>query len=218
MDCSGKRRSFRTVALITVAVIISLVPSVAATLVLTNVLVVPAPPLVPGPQEVTATLYIIPSGATTFPPGHKIQMQTELGDARWNMQVMVDGIPAAQQSAAGTVAFFNGARISYPTYRDVSGVVTINGTVPAAAGPGIVLLQAKEIDNGGNVVPNNLLVISRPVAGLTASATVTLATTVRPPSPTRAPGFSASAVIGAMVLGSVTARERLRRKNPRNKM
>jgi hypothetical protein len=202
---------FVPIVLIGIAGALFLVPAVAATLVLTNTSFAPPPPLVPGPLEVSATMVIIPTGSTTFPRGHEIQMQTGLADAQWDIQVMADGIPAARQTAKGTAAFVNGVLISYPTTYDVSLVVTLKGGVPATAGPEVILLQAEEIDNSGNVVPGSLMTVSRPVPGSTETApaisavNVTTVTAMPLSVPTKMPGFSALAGIGAMVTGWIIA-------------
>lgn len=220
-NSKGKDRMLPLVPIILIGIAgtLFLVPPVAAALVLTNTSFAPALPLVPGPQEVTATLVIVPSGGTTFSRGHEIQMQTGLGDAGWNIQVVVDGIPAAQQTATGTAAFVNGALISYPTSHDVSVVVTISGMVPATASPEVVLLQAEEIDNGGNVVPGSVLTLSRPVSGLTipVTATTTIPATIVPPSTSaKVPGFPALAGIVALVPGWLAAGGRLQGWNRPN--
>jgi hypothetical protein len=146
-------------------------------------------------------------------------MQTDLGDARWNIQIVVDGIPAAQQTVAGTAAFVNGALISYPTNHDVSMVITLDGVVPAVANPAVMLWRAEEIDNGGNAVPISVLMISKPVLGLTTLLTATPTTTANAVSlstPTNVPGFSAIAGIGALVTGWMAAGSHLPGKNRRN--
>jgi hypothetical protein len=80
---------------------------------LSDVFSTPNPPLVIGGQQhVTAKYYLGPSGATTFIPSHQLQMQTELVNARWNIQVLLDGLNTAQQSASGSTAFVNGALLS----------------------------------------------------------------------------------------------------------
>ena len=116
---------------LTIALSLLLVTTVAATHSLSSVSYLPNPPLViGGQQQVTATYYIGPSGSTTFIKGHELQMQTDLVNARWNIQVLQNGRNAAQQSASGSAAFVNGALLSYSTNNDVSLSVTINGVVP----------------------------------------------------------------------------------------
>ena len=182
-----------------IAAITLIISPVAATLVLSGESLTPASiPLAPGTdQKVDVSITIIPSGATTFEKGHSLQMQTGLHNAKWNMQVFTDGIPAAQQSAEGSALFVNGYLLSYRTNRDVSVSVTVEGIVPADAGATITLLVVQELDNSGMPVPGSVVTISRPVASpadTQVTATVpgispTLEKTAPVPAPTRAGGF-----------------------------
>lgn len=177
----------------------------AATVVQTTVSLTPNPPLTPGgPQKVAATYVIIPSGAMTFSGNHELQMQTDLADAQWVIQVIVDGHNAARQTASGNAAFFNGALLSYPTNHDVSFTVTINGTVPPAAGPQVLVLQVEELDNAGHVVPGSVLTITEPVAGHVPTETVTplpTMTPVRAPATTATPRADLPPACGVLAAG-----------------
>ncbi len=179
--------------LISVALLIG--SPAAATLVLTNESFSPAPPLVAGSgQHAVNTITIIPSGATTFARSHTLQMQTDLVNAWWNIQVIVNGIPAAQQSASGTAAFVNGYLLSYPTTSDLSFTVAINGTVPASAGTTMTVLQVTELDNGGAPVPGSSITVSAPLlspspANETSPTVPSTASPVAPTTPARSDGF-----------------------------
>jgi hypothetical protein len=183
---------------------------VASTLVLSEVSFTPQGPLVTGSrQQVIATYPIIPSGATTFATGHSLQLQTDLMDAKWSIQVTLDGRNAAQQSANGNAAFVNGELLSYSTNHDVGMVVTIDGTVPATPSDQLMVLQVEEIDNSGNVVPGSVITVSQPMVGQPAPAGTSAIPTRTSPvvtpaaQPTKAPGFAVSAalgMLGAMIL------------------
>jgi len=114
-------------------------------------------------------------------------------NAQWNIQVIQNGRNAARQTASGSVAFVNGALLSYPSNNDVYLSVTIDGIVPQGEGDQIMMLQAKEIDNSGNVVPDSVITISQTVAGQPTTAPVTVLSTPVPttilPSPTTSVGF-----------------------------
>ena len=188
---------------LTIALSLLLVTPVAATYSLSSVSYTPNPPLViGGQQQVTATYYIGPSGSTTFIRGHELQMQTDLVNARWNIQVLQNGRNAAQQSASGSAAFVNGALLSYSTSNDVSLQVTINGVVPQTQSDQVMLLQVEEIDNSGNIVPGSVITLSQPVAGHLVipvqTAFPTLTPTSVPPSPTKSAGVPATAGILAI--------------------
>jgi len=194
-----------TILSFTIALSLLLVTPVAATYSLSSVSYTPNPPLViGGQQQMTATYYIGPSGSTTFIKGHELQMQTDLVNARWNIQVLQNGRNAAQQSASGSAAFVNGALLSYSTNNDISLSVTINGVVPQTQSDQVMLLQVEEIDNSGNIVPGSVITLSQPVAGQPVNpvqtAFPTLTPTIVPSYPTKSTGFPAFAGILAICL------------------
>ena len=190
-----------------------------ATLIITGTVFSPDPPLTAGSvQSAVSSVTLIPSGATTFSRYHSLQLQTGLLEARWEIQVMVNGIPAAQQIASGTTAFVNGYLLSYPTTSDLSFTVMVNGTVPSGTGTNVTLIQVIELDNGGAPVPGSSITVSAP---LTTSLTAVpgyppmTAPHVSLPEPAalqqtaHMPGFSAAAgIVGLVmcVLAGVTLR------------
>ena len=201
------------------AVLLLLALPAAASQVLTGEYFTPASPLVAGGQLHAVVKYaVIPSGAATFPRGHNLQMQTNLTGAQWTIQVIVDGNNAAHQTVSGSTAFVNGVILSYPTDKDVSFTVTIDGTVPVSATGTVTVLRMVEIDNTGNAMPGSQSIISPPVAG-TASAPVpamsALPVLTPPPAPpaaaaTRSPGFGALPGIAAAALGGLAWMRRMR--------
>ncbi len=194
-----------TLLSLTIALNLLLVTPVAATYTLSSVSYTPNPPLIiGGHQQVTATYYIGPSGSTTFIVGHELQMQTDLMNARWNIQVLQNGRNAAQQSASGSVAFVNGEILSYPNSNDVSLQVTVDGVVPQTQSVQVMLLQVEEIDNSNNIVPGSVITLSQPVAGQPATPVQTALPTLTPtrvqPSLTKSAGFTEAAGILACSL------------------
>ncbi len=122
-------------------------------------------------------------------------METGLANAQWNIQVRVDGRNDARQSASGSAAFVNGALLSYSTDNDVSLEVTIDGIVPHIRRDQVIVLQVKEIDNTGDLVPGGVITLSQPVGGEPATPPQTAFPTPTPPpvppSPTKSAGFPA---------------------------
>jgi len=180
---------------------------VAASLLLTGVSFVPDAPLVPGTsQHMVATFDVRPDGSTTFSRGHELQMQTNLVDARWSIQVIDDGNNAALQTASGSVAFVNGALLSYPTSHDVSLMVTINGTVPLSAISPFMVLTVEELDNSGAIVPGSTTMVNQPVAGQSPATVTPVMPTLTPvvsapaPVPTQSGGFAPVTGILALCL------------------
>jgi hypothetical protein len=153
-------------------------------------------------QQVAAT-FVIPSG-TTFPKDHELQLQTQLADAQWVIQVVVDGNNAARRTASGSAAFISGQLLSYSVNRDVGFTVTINGKVPASATGSVMVLELVEIDNTNNIVPGSEIAISQPVAGTGSAPAVTTVPTMTPqlvstaPPVTKTPGFSPAIGIVAL--------------------
>ena len=228
MKTSGKTWSVPliVISLCALAAFVLIISPVAATLALSDVAFTPNPPMVPAqPQQVSAKIWVIPSGATTFASGHEIQLQTTLTNAQWNIQVIVDGIPAAHQTAQGNAAFINGALLAYSTDRDVSIVVNVAGTVPANAGSSLMVMQIQELDNNGSVVPGSVITIIQPTTVSTATPViptipvVTPIKTTLPPtsSPTRAPGFSLFGGISALCIVAVVTTGYYSRESARKK-
>lgn len=200
--------------LIMAIAVILLAAPVSATYLLTNSAFQPDAPFLAGSSEhVTATYVLLPTGSTTFVRGHELQMQTDLTGARWNIQVVVDGRNAAQQTGSGNAAFVSGEILSYPTSHDVSLMVTIDGTIPKAEGDQLKLLQVEEIDNSGNVVPGSATFITQPLAvpssapAMTSLPVLTHIPTMSP-TPTKSPGFSPFAGIIALGIGLVVMSRR----------
>jgi len=162
---------------------------VAASPILASESFIPNPPLVPGGQQQLVAAFAIPSG-TTFPKDHELQLQTQLTEARWNIQVIVDGHNAASQPASGSAAFINGMLLSYSVNHDVQFTVTITGNVPTSATGTVTVLDMVEIDNSNNVVPGSEIVISQPVAGAG-----TPAVTTSPAIPTHTPQLVTTAPV-----------------------
>jgi hypothetical protein len=186
-----------------------LVSPAAAAYTLSGVSYMPNPPLViGGQQQVVATYYIGPSGSTTFIKGHGLQMQSDLANARWNIQVIQNGRYAAQQSASGSAAFVNGEILSYPNSNDISLQVIIDGVIPQTQSNQVMLQQVEEIDNSNNIVPGSVITLNQPVAGQPSTAVQTVIPTQTPPvvtplSITKSAGFTLAAGISALGLALV---------------
>jgi len=222
----------------TAALLLAAYPA-AASLSLSSVTYLPSPPLVPGGQQHMAARYILtptatcsfyPVGACTSAPtstclyispgpctfysGHELQMQTGLSGARWTIQVVVDGLNTTNQTARGSAAFLSGFLLSYSSYHDVSFIVSVDGTVPQAAGPQVMLLQVEEIDNSNQLVPGSVMTITLPVAGQPETTGPAPSPTFTPaPAPTavptaHSPGLSPPAVVAGLGLGLLLLRRR----------
>jgi hypothetical protein len=187
--------SNRSLTCVCLLLLIAVFPAAASPILATESFT-PNPPLIPGGRQEVVASFSLPSG-TTFPKDHELQLQTGLETANWNIQVMVDGNNAAQQTASGSAAFINGLVLSYSANHDVRFTVTITGTVPGAATSPVTVLDMIELDNNGVIVPGSEIIISQPVAGSSAAPDVTSIPTLTPqivattPAAEKSPGFSA---------------------------
>ena len=170
----------------------------------------PAPPLAPSAAEnATITFTVVPTGATTFPRTHSIQMQTSFWEAHWVIQVFVNGIPQANQSATGPAAFLSGYLLSYPTTNDVSFNVSLSGFVPLGEESNVTILQATELDTTGGTAPFGVNTVSVPLATpstavVTPAAPVTtLPVAASSPSPTKSGSDVAMTGTVALFIGVV---------------
>jgi hypothetical protein len=203
---------------IALASVLIIIAPVSATCLLTNTVLLPDGPLITGTQQhVTATYAILPTWENTFVRGHSLQFQTNLTGARWNIQVVVDGRNAAQQTASGSAAFVSGEILSYPTSHDVSLVVAIDGTVPRTESAQQMLLKVTEIDNSGNAVLGSVIVINQPMAVTAPTSTATTIPILTPtpaasPTTMKSPGFTSLAGVSALGAGLLFLSRRGERK------
>ncbi len=166
-------------------------------------------PLQPGEQQsVTAIIAIIPQGATTFIEGNQLQLTTGLADPQWDVQVMVNGIPAAVIPAKGNTAFINGFLLSYPNSNDVSVSASVTGRVPAGMSV-VLLLQVIQQNNAGQTVPGSVQTISEPVAVPGTPVPAAPPAPASPvashsiPAPTQSSGLGALILIGGLLAGTL---------------
>jgi hypothetical protein len=202
------RFSFIVIALI--AVCLCIVPATATLNLNSIVISPPGDAVAPGtPMNVSADIEIIPSGATTFTSSHTLVLSTGLEEAKWNVVVYVNGIQGAVIPQTGNYVFVNGFLLSYPTNRDVSVKVALEGMAPIATGESqFTVFQMQELNNenqpvGGSVqtITRNLTVPSTPVSTPPTTAPATVPPTTKAPMP-------AVLVIAALSLMVIFAHKR----------
>jgi hypothetical protein len=97
----------------------------------------------------------------------------------------------------------NGALLSFLTNNDVNLEVTIDGVMPQTQDDQVIVLEVKEIDNTGNVVPGSIITLTQPVAGEPATTRQTVfpapSLTPVPTSPAKSSGFPAA--LGVFAIG-----------------
>jgi hypothetical protein len=195
-----------------ILVILALVMPVSATFQIQQSELNPSGiPLQPGSQQsVTAIIAIIPQGTTTFIIGNQLQLTTGLSVPQWDVQVMVNGIPAAVIPAKGNTAFINGFLLSYPTSDDVSVSASVTGIVPSGVSR-VNLLEISQLNNAGQTVPGAVQTISEPVAVPATPITITSpppsspGTTMATPAPTKSSGLSPVVFIGGLLVVALAA-------------
>ncbi len=195
-----------------ILVVFTLIMPVSATFQVQQSLLNPSAILLkPGTQQsVTAIIAIIPQGATTFIEGNQLQLTTDLAAPRWDVQVMVNGIPAAVIPVRGNTAFINGFLLSYPNNEDVSVSASVTGNVPDGV-PAVNLLQVLQLNNAGQVIPGAVQTITEPVAMsptpvlTTHPVSVSPTATITTPVPTRASGLIPTILIAGLVIGVLAA-------------
>ena len=183
-----------------------IVSPAGASFVFQDVSITPAPPLAPGHTvSGNADLVIVPQGgSSTFVRTNQLELTTQLEAARWNVVVMVNGLPAAQMPVNGNTVFVNGFLLSYPVSSDVAVSIQVNGTVPETAGAGVTVIGAVQLNNAGQAVPGSAQSVVEPLqvpATPIPSATLPTQATPQPtPTPTKSPGFSAGACFVALAM------------------
>lgn len=105
------------------------------------------------PLSVSEELQIIPSGSTTFAETHTLSLSTDLTEARWQVVVYIDGVQGAVIPKEGSRVYVNGYLLSYPTTRDVSVQILLEGTVPPTAGSReLMILRFAELNSQGKII------------------------------------------------------------------
>ncbi|HQK56200.1 MAG TPA: hypothetical protein PLE70_06635 [Methanolinea sp.] len=187
---------FSRLLLMAILLAVSAVWPACAPLAPGMVQVLPSGESVPAGTVVNASAFIeiIPSGATTFAETHTLSLSTGLSDARWNVIVMVDGRQAAVIPKEGPLVYVNGFLLSYPTTRDVSVRIVVDGRVPPdASGEAVVVLDCAELNSQGQVVGGSDFQVTRRVDTLSAFPGATTAT--QAPFPATSPASTPFPVI-----------------------
>lgn len=198
---------------VTILVLFAMIMPVSATFQIQQSSINPSEtPLQPeAKQSVNALIAIIPQGTTTFIVGNQLQLSTDLVAPIWDVQVMVNGVPAAVIPVKGNTAFINGFLLSYPNNNDVAVSASVNGLVPAGESS-VNLLQVSQLNNAGQTIPGAVQTISEPVAvPSTPSLTVTPLSTSpvsavsTSTTPTKASGLSPVILIGGIAIAALAA-------------
>ena len=195
------------------AILLLCVSPACALVTVVNPQVRPEGPLSPRvPVQASFVIAVIPSGATTFPPGHSLVLSTDLLSPEWLVETDLDGVPNDRLTRFNNVVFFNGFLLSYPTTRDVSLVVNLTGEVPSSGN--VTLFRVVELDNQGVPVPGSEYIVPAAIATLTTippATPVGSTVAVSSPAPVTTTPFSylcsfVALIFAALILHFATRR------------
>ena len=120
-----------------------------------NIAITPSGDLISGVTRASASFIVnFPSsGGYTFDNDHTLQMDTELDDAVWTYTILLDGIENPSKSEAGPNIQLSGWELSYPSKREISLKVKVEGTAPVVnVSKEQILVRVRELDNRNAVV------------------------------------------------------------------
>jgi hypothetical protein len=152
------------------------------------------------PVTIHAMAQIIPQGPTTFVEGYTLVLSTDLDRASWDVAVVIDGKRAAVFQKIGSTVFINGYLLSYPTSRDVTVDIQIDGYTPSIpAGSTFSMLRIVELNNQGQPVSGSEQTVSRTLISVTQEPTNMITTTG-----TTGPVTTKAGMLFSTVIGSIT--------------
>ena len=128
-------------SLVVLLILIAGITAASASISVKNIAITPADELVSGqtpPNPVTAifTIYFNPTGLETFPSGETLAMSTDLENGQWSYVTTLGGNPDPVVTANGRNLNISGWILSYPSKKELSMKVTLNGEVPTMTASG----------------------------------------------------------------------------------
>ncbi|NYT17211.1 MAG: hypothetical protein GKC06_04285 [Methanomicrobiales archaeon] len=153
-----------------------------------NIAINPSGDLISGVTRASASFIVnFPSsGGYTFDNDHTIQMDTELDDAVWTYSILLDGIENPSKSEAGPNIRLSGWELSYPSNREISLKVKLEGTAPDVnVSKEQILVRVRELDNrnavvSGSEVTKTKMVLNPETIGDSAAAESATLNALRP--------------------------------------
>jgi len=136
-------------------VIISFVGIASATISVGNINMSPSGDLVSGLTQSSANFKINfgSSGGYTFDSSNSLQMETELADATWSYNVILDGVENPAKTEAGPNIRLSGWELSYPSDREISLKVKVSGTAPVVTNSAEkIIVRVRELGSGNTQI------------------------------------------------------------------
>jgi hypothetical protein len=147
------RRSLQVIGIL--IVLISIVGVVSASISVGNIAITPSGDLVSGQTRSSASFKVNfgTSGGKTFENANTLHMDTELEDVTWSYSVILDGIENPTKTEAGPNIRLSGWELSYPSDREISLKVKVEGTAPVVTKSAEKnIMRVRELDSRNSVV------------------------------------------------------------------
>ena len=154
-------------SLIILIILIAGIAAASASISVKNVAITPTGDLVSGqtpPNPVTVSFVIdfTASGGETFPSEETLTMSTDLENGQWSYITSLDGNPNPAVTANGRNLNINGWVLSYPSKRELSMRVTLNGEVPTVTASGNkTIIRVAELSGKSEAVAGSEVIKER---------------------------------------------------------
>jgi hypothetical protein len=135
--------------------IIALVCIASATTSVGNIQITPSGDLVSGQTRASASFTVLfsSSGGYTFDSDNVLSMDTELDNPTWTYSIIMDGIENPSKTIVGPNIRLSGWELSYPSDREISLKVKMEGTAPQVdTSMEKNVFRVRELDNRNSVV------------------------------------------------------------------
>jgi len=145
-------------SLIILIVLIAGITAASGSLSVKNLAVTPTGDLVSGqnPANTVTVSFVIeftPVGGETFPSEETLAMSTDLDNGKWSYITSLDGNANPAVTANGRNLNINGWVLSYPSKRELSMQVTLNGDVPTVTASGNkTLIRVAELGSSSDAI------------------------------------------------------------------
>ncbi|MDD1706546.1 MAG: hypothetical protein LUQ12_05850 [Methanoregulaceae archaeon] len=131
-------------------VLFSIVSVASASISVGNIALSPSGDLVSGQSQASATFTVNfgTTGGKTFENANTLQMETELADATWSYNIILDGIENPVKTEVGPNIRLSGWELSYPSDRTISLKVKVAGTAPVVTTSAEkIVMRVRELDS-----------------------------------------------------------------------
>lgn len=136
-------------------VLISIVGVVSASISVGSIAITPSGDLVSGQTQSSASFKVnfVSSGGYTFDSGNSLQMETDLTNATWTYNTILDGIENPSKTEVGTNIRLSGWELSYPSTREISLKVKVAGTAPVVTtSTEKIIVKVREVGSSNTLV------------------------------------------------------------------